>query len=217
MSISDSTVAIIGIGNIGGTVAANFAAGGQDFLLAARDQQAARKLASSLDGHAEAVSIDEAVDRAGVLVVALWLDPFKQLIGRYGERLAGKVIVDPTNPVGPDSDGNYRKVIGEQESSGQILAGLLPPGARLVKAFGTLSAPTLAAAAWREPERAVQFYATDDDAAGDLVADLIRADGYEPVNAGGLDQSIRIEMFGDLHEYGALGRAVTRSEALAAV
>jgi 8-hydroxy-5-deazaflavin:NADPH oxidoreductase len=208
MSISDSTVAIIGIGNIGGTLAANFAAG---------DQQAARKLAASLDGHAEAVTIDEAVDRAGVLVIALWLDPFKQLIARYGERLAGKVIVDPTNPVGPDSDGNYRKVIGETESSGQILAGLLPPGARLVKAFGTLSAPTLAAAAWREPERAVQFYATDDDAAGDLVADLIRADGYEPVNAGGLDQSIRIEMFGDLHEYGALGRAVTRSEALVAV
>jgi len=217
MSISDSTVAIIGIGNIGGTLAANFAAGGQDFLLAARDHQAARKLASTLGGHAEAVTIDEAVDRAGVLVIALWLDPFKQLIARYGGRLAGKVIVDPTNPVGPDSDGNYRKVIGETESSAQILAGLLPPGARLVKAFGTLSAPTLSAAAWREPERAVQFYATDDDAAGDLVADLIRADGYEPVNAGGLDQSIRIEMFGDLHEYGALGRAVTRSEALAAV
>jgi 8-hydroxy-5-deazaflavin:NADPH oxidoreductase len=217
MSFSDSTVAIIGTGNIGGTLAANFAAGGQDFLLAGRDQQATRKLASSLDGHAEAVSIDEAVDRAGVLVVAVWLDPFKELIAQYGERLAGKVIVDPTNPVGPDSDGNYRKVIGETESSGQILAGLLPPGARLVKAFGTLSAPTLSAAAWREPERAVQFYATDDDAAGDLVADLIRADGYEPVRVGGLDQSIRIEMFGDLHEYGALGRAVTRSEALAAV
>jgi 8-hydroxy-5-deazaflavin:NADPH oxidoreductase len=49
------------------------------------------------------------------------------------------------------------------------------------------------------------------------VADLIRADGYEPVRVGGLDQSIRIEMFGDLHEYGALGRAVTKSEALAAV
>jgi hypothetical protein len=58
-----------------------------------------------------------------------------------------KVIVDPTNPVGPDSDGNYRKVIPEQESSGHI----------------------------------------------------------------------RIEMFGDLHEYGALGRAVTKAEALKAI
>jgi len=217
MTISDSTVAIIGTGNVGSRLAANFAAGGQDFVLAGRDQEAARKIAADLDGHAEVVSPDEAVERADVLVIAVWLDAFEQLIAQYGERLAGKVIVDPTNPVGPDADGNYRKIIPEQESSGQILAGLLPAGARLVKAFGTLSAPTLSAAAWQEPERAVQFYAADDDAAGNLVAELIRADGYEPVRVGGLDQAIRIEMFGDLHEYGALGRPVTKPEALKAI
>jgi 8-hydroxy-5-deazaflavin:NADPH oxidoreductase len=217
MSDSDSTVAIIGTGTIGSTLAAEFAAGGQDFLLTSRDLEAVRKIAAGLGGHAEAVSVDEAVGRAGVLVVAVWLPDFEQFIARYGDRLAGKVIVDPSNPVGPDADGNYRKVIGEQESSGQILAGLLPAGARLVKAFGTLSAPTLAAAARREPERAVLFYAADDDAAGDLVAGLIRAAGFDPVRVGGLDQSIRIEMFGDLHEYGALGRAVTTAEALKAL
>jgi 8-hydroxy-5-deazaflavin:NADPH oxidoreductase len=217
MTISDSMIAIIGTGNVGSRLAANFAAGGQDFLLAGRDQEAARKIASDLDGHAEVVSVDEAVQRADVLVIAVWLPDFEQLIGQYGERLAGKVIVDPTNPVGPDSDGNYRKVIPEQESSGQILAGLLPAGARLVKAFGTLSAPTLSAAARQEPERAVLFYAADDAAAGDLVADLIRIGGFEPVRVGGLDQSIRIEMFGDLHEYGALGRVVTKTEALKAI
>ncbi len=216
MTISESTVAIIGAGNIGGRLAANFAAGGQDFLLAGRNQDAARKIASDLDGHAEVVSIDEAVDRAGVLVIALWLDAFEQLIGHYGGRLAGKVVVDPSNPVGPDGAGGYRKVIGEQESSGQILAGLLPAGARLVKAFGTLSAPSLSSAARREPERAVLYYAADDAAAGDLVADLIRTSGFAPVRLGGLDQSIRIEMFGDLHEFGTLGRVVTRSEALKA-
>jgi len=217
VAISDSTVAIIGTGTIGSTLAAHFAAGGQDFLLAGRDQEAARKIAAGLDGHAEAVSVDEAVDRADVLVVAVWLPDFEQFIAQYGERLAGKVIVDPSNPVGPDADGNYRKVIGEQESSGQILAGLLPAGALLVKAFGTLSAPTLAAAARQEPDRAVLFYAADDDDAGDLVAGLIRAAGFDPVRVGGLDQSIRIEMFGDLHEYGALGRVVTRAEALKAI
>jgi 8-hydroxy-5-deazaflavin:NADPH oxidoreductase len=211
MTISESSVAIIGAGNIGSRLAADFAAGGQDFLLAGRDQEAARKIASDLDGHAEVVSVDEAVERADVLVLAVWLDAFRQLISQYGERLAGKVIVDPSNPVGPDGNGSYRKVIGEQESSGQILAGLLPAGARLVKAFGTLSAPSLSSAARREPERAVLFYAADDAAAGDLVADLIRTSGFEPVRVGGLDQSIRIEMFGDLHEYGALGRVVTRS------
>jgi predicted dinucleotide-binding enzyme len=217
VTISDSTVAIIGTGNIGSRLAANFAAGGQDFLLAGRDQEAARKIASDLDGHAEVVSVDEAVERADVLVLAVWFDAFRQLTAQYGARLAGKVIVDPTNPIGPDGAGGYRKVIGEQESSGQILAGLLPAGARLVKAFGTLSAGSLSAAARREPERAVQFYAADDDAAGDLVADLIRAGGFEPVRVGGLDQSIRIEGFGDLHETGALGQVVTKSEALKAI
>jgi 8-hydroxy-5-deazaflavin:NADPH oxidoreductase len=217
MTISDSTVAIIGAGNIGSRLAADFAAGGQDFLLAGRDAEAARKIASDLDGHAEVVSIDEAVDRAGVLVLAVWLDAFEQLIAQYGERLVGKVIVDPTNPIAPDDHGGVRKIIPEQESSGQILAGLLPAGTRLVKAFGTLSAPTLSAAARREPERAVLFYAADDAAAGDLVADLIRVSGYEPVRVGGLDQSIRIEMLGDLHEYGGLGRVVTKTEALKAI
>jgi len=93
---------------------------------------------------------------------------------------------------------------------------VLPMSVGLI-VMANLSAPTLSAAARQEPERAVQFYATDDPGAGDLVADLIRTGGYEPVRVGGLDQSIRIEMFGDLHEYGALGRTVTESEALAAV
>ena len=217
MAISNSTVAIIGTGNIGGTLAGNFAAGGQDFLLAGRDLDAAEKVASGLGGHAEVVSVDEAVERADVLVLAVWFDVFKQLVAQYGGRLAGKVIVDPTNPIGPDGSGGFQKVIGAQESSGQLLAGLLPAGSQLVKAFGTLAAGTLAAATRQEPERAVQFYAADDAVAGDLVADLIRAGGYEPVRIGGLDQSIRIEAFGDLHELGALGRTVTRAEALKAI
>jgi|SRR5579859_6835311 len=151
MTTPGRTIAIIGTGNIGSRLAGNFAAGGQDFLLAGRDRSETAKLASDLDGHAEVVSIDEAVDRADVLVLAVWFDVFKQLIAQYGDRLAGKVIVDPTNAVGPDGSGGYRKTIGEQESSGQILAGLLPAGTPLVKAFGTLSAPTLQSAAWKEP------------------------------------------------------------------
>jgi predicted dinucleotide-binding enzyme len=217
MTISSATVAIIGTGNIGSRLAANFATGGQSFLLAGRDRETARKIASTLDGHAEVVSIDEAVERADVLVLAVWFDVAKQFISQYGERLVGKVVVDPSNAVAPGDDGSFHKIIGEQESSGQILADLLPPGARLVKAFGTLSAATLSSAARRQPERAVEFYAADDDGSGELVAELIRTGGYEPVRVGGLDSSMRIEAFGDLHELGALGRPVTRSEALVAI
>src|ERR1700759_2834611 len=217
MTISGSTVAIIGTGNIGGTLAAEFAAGCQDFLLAGRDADAAGKIVAGADGHAQAVTVDDAVRRADARGVPGWLGDFKQFIAQYGERLAGKVIVDPSNPVGPDGAGGYHKVIGEHESSGQILAGLLPAGTPLVKAFGTLSGPSLAASSRQEPERAVLFYAADDDAAGDLVANLIQAAGFDPVRVGGLDQPSRIEMFGDLHEVGALGRVVTRTEALKAI
>ena len=59
----------------------------------------------------------------------------------------------------------------------------------------------------------MQFYATDDEAAGTAVAELIRIGGYAPVSVGGIDQSIRIEVFGDLHEFGALGATVTEDEA----
>jgi 8-hydroxy-5-deazaflavin:NADPH oxidoreductase len=217
VTISNATVGIIGTGNIGRRLAANFAAGGQNFLLAGRNRATARSVASTLDGHAEVVSVDEAVEQADVLVLAVWFDTAKQLIAQYGDRLTGKVIVDPSNAVAPGDDGAFHKIIGDRESSGQILANLLPAGAQLVKAFGTLSADTLSSAARREPERAVEFYATDDDAAGELVAELIRAGGYEPVRVGGVDKSIRIEVFGDLHELGGLGRTVTRSEALTTV
>jgi 8-hydroxy-5-deazaflavin:NADPH oxidoreductase len=120
VTISDHTGAVIGTGNIGSTLAANFAAGGQDFHLADRGQDKARKIDADLGGHAEAVSIDEAVERADILVFAVWMDAFEQLIARYGGRLGGKVIVDPSNPVGPDGAGGYRKVIGGRESSGHL-------------------------------------------------------------------------------------------------
>src|SRR5260370_29952710 len=100
MTISDNTVAIIGTGNIGSRLAANFAADGQDFLLAGRDQETARKLASGLGGHAEAVSGDEAVARAGVLVVAVWLDAFQQPIAEYRRGPRQRRSVVPGEPRG---------------------------------------------------------------------------------------------------------------------
>ena len=119
MTISDSTVAIIGTGNIGSGLAANFAAGGQDFLLAGRDQGAGRKLASSLGSHAEATRPSSgptcSCSPSGTA-------PSGSSSPTTGERLAGKMIVDPTNPIRPEGAGGYRKVIGGQESSGQTTA-----------------------------------------------------------------------------------------------
>ena len=58
------------------------------------------------------------------------------------------------------------------------------------------------------------FYATDDTAAGSDVERLIRAAGFDPVRAGGVDACLRIEVGGDLHAFGGLnGRLIDRTEA----
>ncbi|GAA3027052.1 NAD(P)-binding domain-containing protein [Kitasatospora albolonga] len=211
------TTAVIGTGNIGRRLAADLVAGGSPVLLAGTDLATTQDLAAELGPLVTPLTVDQAVEQADVIVFAVWLDTTRELFAHYGERLSGKILVDPSNPIAPDGHGGFAKTIGPEESAGLLLAALTPPGARLVKAFGTLSADTLAAAAHRTPERAVGFYATDDATAGTVVAALITAAGFDPVPVGGLDQSLRIEVFGDLHEYGALGRTVTRTEALAAL
>ncbi|MEV6066228.1 NAD(P)-binding domain-containing protein [Nocardia sp. NPDC052001] len=211
------TIAIIGTGNIGRRLASHLTEGGVDILLAGRELDETCSQALELGAYATAVTVDEAVERAEILILAVWFDTIRELVATYGDRLRGKIIVDPSNPIAPDGQGGFVKTIGADESSGQLLAALLPAGTRLVKAFGTLSAESLDTAAHRTPELAVAFYATDDEAAGKVVAQLISAAGFDPVHAGGIDASIRLEVFGDLHEFGALGRTVNRAEAEAAL
>jgi hypothetical protein len=124
---------------------------------------------------------------------------------------------DPSNPIDPDGSGGFKKIIPQDQSSGQILAALLPPGAKFVKAFGSLAAGSLKSGARHSPEPYVLFYASDDRDAGNAVADLIKASGFAPVSVGGVSQAIRIEVFGDLHQMGKLGRLVTAKEAAALV
>ena len=79
---------------------------------------------------------------------------------------------------------------------GSVIAGLLPPGAHYVKAFGTLGAPLLADEAYRSPRRTVLFYATDDDVAAAAAERLITAAGFDPVKAGGVEVAARLEVPG---------------------
>lgn len=85
----------------------------------------------------------------------------------------------------------------------------------MVKALGTLGATSLASAAHQSTEKSVLFYAADDATVDKEVERLINDNGFDAVKVGGLDQSIRIEVFGDLHEFGVLGKVVTRTEAIA--
>ena len=109
-------------------------------------------------------------------------------------------MVVPSNPVTIDAQGSLARVLPEGQSSGKAVTGWLPAGAALAIAFGTMRADLLESAVRLPLKLAVLFYVTDDDRAGQEVQRLIRTAGFEPVKAGGIEQSGRLEVGGDLHD-----------------
>ena len=210
--------AIIGTGNIGGTLARHLVRGGEPVVLASKDEANAASLAQDLGELARSASVEEAIAEADAVVFAVWLDTTKELIARDARLLENKVVVDPSNPLGFDESGQMIRTLPEGQSAGSVIAAQLPPGAHYVKAFGTLAADALATAADREPRQAVLFYATDDEAAATTIERLIRAAGFDPLKAGGVADAERIEMpGGDLHQAGLNGALLDLDEARAAV
>jgi 8-hydroxy-5-deazaflavin:NADPH oxidoreductase len=208
-----SKVAVIGVGNIGTAVATNLVKGNRAVIVADRKIEKANELSQKLGNLAFPMEIPVAIREADIIVFAVWFDAIKDLLNKYASELKGKIIVDPSNPIAPDDKGGFKKIIGEKESAGEILSSLLPKNVKFAKALGTLGVASLINAAFQKPEAAVLFYATDDTSINSDIEQLIRDNGFEPVRVGGIDQSIRIEVFGDLHEFGALGKTVTVSEA----
>ncbi len=205
-------VAVIGLGNIGTALATNLVKGKRGIIVADRNIQKANEFSNKSGTLAGSLEISNAIKEADIIVFAVWFDVLKNLLRQYSAELKGKIIIDPSNPIAPDEKGGFKKIIAENESAGIILHSLVPEDAKLVKAFGTLGVTTLAATAFQKPEPAVLFYATDEKGVISDMEQLIRDSGFEPVHIGGLDQSIRIEVFGDLHEFGALGKTVTLKE-----
>jgi 8-hydroxy-5-deazaflavin:NADPH oxidoreductase len=210
-------IAVVGLGNIGGQLATALVEAGHRIAVVDHGSGKAQAFAEKSKGKAYATTLPDALAKSDMIIFGVWFNVIRELIPQYRDKLAGKVVVDPSNPIAPDGKGGFKKTIPQNESSGQILAALLPPGTKFVKAFGTLGASSLKSGAHQSPEPAVLFYASDDKNAGNEVASLIRDIGFAPVGVGGIDQSIRLEVFGDLHEFGKLGRLVNAKEALSLI
>lgn len=206
------TVAVIGVGHIGSIVATNLVKGNRSVIVADRNLNKAKEFTQKLGNLAQPRDIPSAIKEADIVVMTVWYNAIKELLEKYATELQGKIIVDPSNPIAPDDKGGFKKIIGENESAGETISSLLPKRAKLAKALGTLSAASLANAAFQKPQQAVLFYATDDTSINPAIEELIKDNGFDPVRVGGIDQSIRIEVFGELHEFGALGKTVTKSE-----
>lgn len=208
-------VAIIGLGNIGKAVAENLNKSNRPFIVAGRDAAKTNEIARQWQS-ATVKDIATAVKEADIILPAIYFQPLGEFIEKYADELKGKILIDPSNPIAPAENGGFKKIIGEKESAGEILYAKLPQGAKLVKAFGSLGVASLINAAYQQPERAVLFYA-DNDGQNAEVEQLIKDSGFEPLCIGGLDSAIRMEVFGDLHEFGALGKTVTLAEAKAKI
>ena len=195
------TTAIIGTGGIGSAIARLLGSGGETLRLSSADPDSARQLAAQI-GPAAFVAADngDALRSADAVVLALRFTVLKGVLDEIADALTDKLVVVPSNPLTTDAQGNVSRVLPEGQSSGEVVAGWLPKGVHLAMAFGTLSADLLESSANRSPEHAVLFYATDDDRAGEQVERLIRTAGFEAVRVGGLEQTDRLEVGGDLHD-----------------
>ena len=210
--------AIVGVGNLGSAVARHLVAGDELVVLAAQDEAHAVDLAHELGPRAEAALVEDAIEAADVVVLALWLDQIRELVPEQARLLEHEIVVDPSNPIGFDQTGQMIRTLPDDQSSGSIVARLLPASTHYVKALGTLGADSLASSANREPQRVALFYATDDDIAAGTVERLIRAAGFDPIKAGGAAAAIRMEgPNGDLSQGGLNGALLDLDQARAAL
>ena len=205
------TTAVIGTGGLGSAIARRLAAGGEALQLSSADKESARTLAEAI-GAAAVVAVDNrsALQVADAVILALRFSVLKDVIDEIADALGDRSVIVPSNPVGLDAHGEVVRLLPDGQTSGETVAGWLPAGARLAMTFGTMSADLLESSSNRSPEPAVLFYVTDDDRGSDEVERLIRTAGFEPMKVGGIKESDRLEVGGDLHDL-VVGPAEARS------
>jgi NADPH-dependent F420 reductase len=188
-------ITIVGAGNMGRAIGTRAVAGGHEVEIVDRDPDEARKLAQELGGGATALE-PEAPFGGEVVVLAVYYPDIKETARQYGDRLAGRVVVDITNPV--DNQTWDRLATPPGSSSAEEVAELVPEGTPVVKAFNTTFSPTLVDGEVDGQQLDV-LIAGDDEEAKRKVAQLASDGGLRPVDAGPLGRAQQLEQLGLLH------------------
>ena len=188
-------ITIVGAGNMGGGIGTRAVAGGHEVEIVDRDSAEAQRLAGELGERATALDA-EAPFGGEIVVLALYYPLIKDAAREYADRLAGKVVVDITNPV--DTQTWDRLATPAGTSSAEEVAEILPTGTPVVKAFNTTFAGTLVAGEVSGQQLDV-LIASDDDAAKEKVAKLVSDGGLRPIDVGPLIRAQQLEHLGFLH------------------
>jgi 8-hydroxy-5-deazaflavin:NADPH oxidoreductase len=188
-------VTIVGAGNMGRGIGTRVVAGGHQVEIVDRDPADAQQLAEDLGGSAAA--LDPGSRFGGeVVVFAVYYPGIKDAVRQYADQLAGKVVVDITNPV--DTQTWDRLATPSGTSSAEEVQQLVPQGTPVVKAFNTTFAPTLVAGEVGGQQLDV-LIAGDDAAAKDKVSQLAADGGLRPIDVGPLSRAQQLEQLGFLN------------------
>jgi hypothetical protein len=177
------SISIIGTGNMARTIGGLAVAGGNTVEVTGRDQSKVADLAKNLGGGATTGEWG-AVPAGDIVIVALLYDGVVPVITQYGDALAGKVIVDISNPFNSTIDGLAHR---EATSIAGEVAKAAPASAGVVKAFNTIFRHVL------ENGRPDVFIAGDDAQAKAGVEAFIISLGLRPLDVGGLEMAYWLE------------------------
>lgn len=181
-----STISIIGAGGMATAVAGRIAKGGHIAEVISRDKAKAQALANQL---VDAITgIYGAAPAGDIVILAVPYAGASAVMGDFGNALAGKVIIDITNPIARDLSG---LVVPGGSSGAQEIAKAAPAGAHVVKAFNTLFGGRLA-----QGGRLDAFLAGDNAQAKAQVSSFLESLDLRPLDVGGLPMAQTLEWLG---------------------
>ena len=176
-------VAIIGAGNVGKALATSITNAGHEVTIAAKNSGNARAAANEI-GTSSADSSAAAVIGADVVILAVPYAAGAQVADDIRDGVAGKTIIDVTNPLTPDYSG-----LATTDTSAAEELQLRLPDARVVKAFNTIFAGNQA-----NPTRQIDGYiAADDPKAKQEVMSLVESMGFTALDVGPLSSARYLE------------------------
>jgi NADPH-dependent F420 reductase len=182
-------IAVIGTGNVGGTLGTRWAGMGHDVVFGVREPTSpkVKSLLKLTENKARAASVPDAVASSDVVVLATPWASVPDAIAVAGD-LRGKVIVDCTNPIAENLSG---LTVGTTTSAGEQVA-QWAAGARVVKAFNTTGSSNMAKPEYAEG-KATMFICGDDAEAKEAVSSLASDLGFDVCDSGPLQVARYLE------------------------
>jgi predicted dinucleotide-binding enzyme len=199
-------ITVIGTGNMGSAFAKQLSSAGHIVRITGRDIEKAKALAAQFE-NVSAYPAAQALGDSEVVVVATDYANAVAALQSLGD-LAGKVVVDITNPLSAD----YMSLtIGHVTSACEEIAKAVPQ-AHVVKAFNTLFAQVLAdGPKFSDNQRGSVFVAGDSERAKQTAISLAQSLGWNTVDAGGLINARYLEPLAGLNIYLGYGAGLGTS------